>query len=211
MFWCINQYYTVLPLSFVIWISSLHWTFGPRSESKSELHSYTPAPSLAGAQHLHNHNLVPDTHQYLTKNLESGLPSTLRVYLISSIISRDQAMNSRNLLLGDDRSTSYLNFSFTSSLRTLCRIKWTKLPVRKKHELCWIDSDDDWPFVWWLPIHMGNHRLILWVPHKSLSKKHTSCHGIVSTVYLFINYSVYSSALLPLVEFHHGSITVCNV
>ena len=61
-----------------------------------------------------------NTYQYLTKNLESGLASTFRVYLMSCIMSRDHAMNSRNLLLGDDRSTSYLNFSFTSSLRTLC-------------------------------------------------------------------------------------------
>ena len=44
---------------------------------------------------------------------------TFRVYLMSNMISLDQSMNSRSLLLGDDRSTSYLKSSFTSSRNTV--------------------------------------------------------------------------------------------
>ena len=59
------------------------------------------------------------TYQNLTKNLDIGLESTFRVYLISAMMSLDQSMNSRSLLLGDDRSTSYLKSSFTSSRNTV--------------------------------------------------------------------------------------------
>ena len=61
------------------------------------------------------------THQCLTKNLARGLAKTRRVYLMSLMMSIDQSMNSRSLLLGVERSTSYLNFSFTSSRSTFCR------------------------------------------------------------------------------------------
>ena len=63
------------------------------------------------------------SYQFLTKNRDSGLLSTLRVYLISAMMSRDQFMKSLNLLLGDVRSTEYLNSSFTSSLKTVCENK----------------------------------------------------------------------------------------
>ena len=63
------------------------------------------------------------TYHAFTKSLPTGFACTRLWYLMSCIMSLLQSMKSRILLLGDVRSTSYLNFSFISSRNTFCTKK----------------------------------------------------------------------------------------
>lgn len=91
-----------------------HWCF----DAVSSAHPIRMMKAIMMLRTMANRlkNRQPRTMKYPTLLLRMRL-----WYLMSSMISLDQSMKSRNLLLGEDRSTSYLNCCFTSSRSTLCR------------------------------------------------------------------------------------------